>query len=51
MTLSDYILAELEGIAEKPTLAELAERISQGERSEIGDSAAELIRGLRGPLP
>jgi plasmid stability protein len=50
-TLSDYLLAELEGIAEKPTLAELAQRISHGERSEIGDSAAELIRGLRGPLP
>jgi plasmid stability protein len=50
-TLSDYLLAELEGIAEKPTLAELAERISRRERSEIGDSAAELIRGLRGPLP
>jgi plasmid stability protein len=51
MTLSDYLLAELEGIAQKPSLAELAERISQRERAEIGDSAAELIRGLRGPLP
>jgi plasmid stability protein len=50
-TLSDYLLAELEGIAEKPTLEELAERISRRERSELGDSAAELIRGLRGPLP
>jgi plasmid stability protein len=51
MTLSDYLLAELEAIAEKPTLAELAARISQREPSEIGDSGAELIRGLRGPLP
>lgn len=49
-TLSDYLLAELEGLAEKPTLAELAERISERERTEIGDSAAELIRELRGPL-
>ncbi len=51
MTLSDYLLAELEGIAEKPTLAELADRISRREPNQIGDSAAELIRGLRGPLP
>jgi hypothetical protein len=51
LTLSDYLLAELEGIAEKPTLAELADRISRRKPSEIGDSAAELIRGLRGPLP
>lgn len=50
MTLSDYLLSELEGIAEKPSLAELAERISRRQRSEIGDSAAELIRDLRGPL-
>jgi plasmid stability protein len=47
-TLSDYLLAELEGIADKPTLAELAARVSQRERTDIGDSAAELIRDLRG---
>ena len=51
LTLSDYLLAELDGIADRPTLAELAERIRERERSEIGDSAAELVRGLRGPLP
>lgn len=50
MTLSDYLLSELEGIAEKPSLAELTERISRRERSEIGDSPAELVRDLRGPL-
>ncbi len=50
-TLSGYLLDELERIADKPSLAELAERIAHAERSEIGDSAAELVRGLRGPLP
>jgi plasmid stability protein len=50
-TLSDYLLAELEGIADKPTLAELAARVSQHERANIGDSAAELIRELRGRPP
>ena len=51
MTLSDYLLAELEGIAEKPTLAELAERIARREPTDIGDAAVELIREGRGPLP
>ncbi|MQA73792.1 MAG: hypothetical protein GEU88_05510 [Solirubrobacterales bacterium] len=51
LTLSDYLLAELEGIADRPTLAELGERIAARERSEIGDAAVELVRGLRGPLP
>ena len=50
MTLSDYLLAELAGIAEKPTLVELTRRIAERERSSLGDSGAELIRGLRGPL-
>ena len=50
-TLSGYLLAELEGIADKPTLSELGARISERDRTEVGDSAAELIRALRGPLP
>ena len=37
MTLSDYVLSELEAIAEKPTLAELSERIRQQEPVDIGD--------------
>lgn len=51
MTLSDYVLSELEGIAGKPTLAELAERISRQEPTDIGDLAVEIIREHRGPLP
>ncbi|MGH2953530.1 MAG: FitA-like ribbon-helix-helix domain-containing protein [Solirubrobacterales bacterium] len=51
MTLSDYLLEELEEIAGKPTLAELVERIRQREGVEIGDAAVRIIREHRGPLP
>ena len=51
MTLSDYLLRELEAIAEKPTLAELTERIRQRDPVELDDAAVDLIRELRGPLP
>ncbi len=51
MTLSDYVLSELEGIAGKPTLAELAERISRQEPTDVGDLVVEIIREHRGPLP
>lgn len=51
MTLSDYLLAELEGIAGKPTLAELVERISRQEPTEVDDLAADIIREHRGPIP
>ncbi|MCP9488238.1 MAG: hypothetical protein MSC30_20550 [Gaiellaceae bacterium MAG52_C11] len=50
MTLSDYVLSELEAIAAKPTLAELMERISQREPLDIGDAAVRIIREHRGPL-
>jgi antitoxin FitA len=51
MTLSDYLLVELEAIADKPSLAELTERILQREPTDLDDSAAQLIRERRGPLP
>ena len=51
MTLSDYLLSELEAIADKPSLAELTERILHREPTDLGDSAAHLIRERRGPLP
>ena len=51
MTLSDYLLAELEGIAEKPSLAELVERIRERDPVEADGEPARLIRELRGPLP
>jgi len=50
MTLSDYVLSELEAIAGKPTLAELTARIERRERADIGDAAVRIIREHRGPL-
>lgn len=53
MTLSDYVLSELEAIAGKPTLAELMKRIS--DRPDLpalgGDVVVDIIRERRGPLP
>ena len=49
-TLSDYLLSELEGIATKPTLAELTARLAEQDAVASDRLAAELIRDLRGPL-
>ena len=51
MTLSDYVLGELEAIAEKPSLAEWVDRLSEQPGTDIGNLAAEIIREHRGPLP
>ncbi len=51
LSLSDYLLLELEGLAGKPTLAELVERIRREEPIDIGNEAVRIIRAQRGPLP
>jgi antitoxin FitA len=51
ITLSDYLLAELKAIADKPSLAELTERILQRAPTDLDDAAAQLIRDRRGPVP
>jgi hypothetical protein len=51
MTLSDYVLRELEALAGKPTLAELTERARSRPGADIGGRAAAIIREHRGPLP
>jgi DNA-binding transcriptional regulator WhiA len=51
MSLSDYLLSELEGLVGKPTLAELMERIMEREPVEYDESAADIIRRQRGPIP
>ena len=51
MTLSDYVLGELEAIAEKPSLAEWVDRLGEQPGTDIGNLAAEIIREHRGPLP
>jgi len=47
MSLSDFILAEIRHLAQRPTVAELRERLRQ--RSRIADplSAAEAVRRER----
>ncbi|HLZ50084.1 MAG TPA: hypothetical protein VKP61_05005 [Candidatus Acidoferrum sp.] len=47
MSLSDFILAEIRNLAQRPTVAELRERLRQ--RSRIADplSAAEAVRRER----
>jgi antitoxin FitA len=47
MSLSDYLLSELRTIAERPTLAEMLERLRQREPVELPVSAAELVRAER----
>jgi hypothetical protein len=51
MSLSDYLLFELEGLVGKPTMAEFVARIMEREPIDLGESGAEIIRALRGPIP
>jgi len=44
MSLSDFLLAELRGFAERPTIAELRERVRRRARVEPGVSAADAVR-------
>jgi len=47
MSMSDYILRELERITERPTIRELSERIARRPRVALPESAAEAIRRER----
>jgi len=47
MTLSDYLLSEVEQIAEKPTLRELMERLRQREPVELDEPPESIIRRMR----
>lgn len=47
MTLSDYLLSEIERVAEKPTLQELMERLSHDEPVELDEPPAAIIRQMR----
>lgn len=51
MSLSDYLLSELEEIADKPTMSEWLERVASSPKANIGDKAVDIIRAARGPLP
>jgi len=47
MSMSDYILRELERLADRPTIRELAERIAEQPPVELPESAAAVIRRMR----
>jgi plasmid stability protein len=47
MSLSDYLLAEIREIAERPTLAELCERLHTRERMSLPINTARLVREER----
>lgn len=48
MSLSEYLLAELEELGEKPTTEELIERVRRRKLVPLEPSAAEIIREHRG---
>ena len=47
MPLSDYLLAEIERLAKRPTLEELVERIRRRTRIRARESSAVTVRGWR----
>ena len=47
MSLSDYLLAEIKEIAERPTLAELRERLHQRKPVSTQIDSADLLRKER----
>ena len=47
MSLSDYLLAEIRKIAERPTLEEFRERLHRRRPVTLAVSAAEMIREER----
>jgi len=47
MSLSDYLLAEIRHVADRPTHGELRERLSRRERVTLPTPAARVIRAER----
>ena len=47
MSLSDFLLAEIRRLAERPTVAELRERVRRRSRVTGAPSAAEAVRQER----
>ena len=44
MSLSDYLLAEIREVADRPTISELRERLESRERVNLPRPAAAVIR-------
>lgn len=47
MSLSDYLLSEMEMVAEKPTLAELLERLEDRKPVKVDEPSSPVIRRHR----
>ena len=47
MSLSDYLIVEIKEIAERPTLAELRDRLHKRQRVPVPFDAASLLREER----
>jgi plasmid stability protein len=47
MTLSDYLLSEIEQVAKKPTLSEMMERLRGREPVELDEPPEVTIRRMR----
>ncbi len=47
MTLSDYLLSEIEQIAEKPTMNDWLERVAELEPVEVDELPEVTIRSMR----
>lgn len=47
MTLSDYLRGEIEQLADRPTLAELMERLARDEPIELDEPPEVTLRALR----
>ncbi len=47
MTLSDYLLSEIEQVAEKPTLSEMMKRLRNQEPVELDEPPEVTIRRMR----
>ena len=47
MTLSDYLLSEIEQIAEKPSLHEWLEKVSRDESVEVEEPPESISRKMR----
>ena len=47
MSLSDYLLAEIQRIAERPTLTELRERLGHRTPVSLSETPADAVRAER----
>jgi hypothetical protein len=50
MSLSDYLLAEIRQLAERPTLDEMRERLRSRAKTAPSVAPAEVIRAARGQV-